>query len=105
MSATFTLLDWVVVGTYLAILALAGFLSTRRQRTANDYFLAGQAVPIWLIAISVLSTTQSAATFLGAPDYSYRGDYTYLASNLGPIIGAFLVGRYLIPLFYAEGVT
>lgn len=62
-------------------------------------------MPVWLIAISVLSTTQSAATFLGAPDYSYRGDYTYLASNLGPIIGAFLVGRFLIPRFYAEGVT
>ena len=62
-------------------------------------------MPVWLIAISVLSTTQSAATFLGAPDYSYRGDYTYLASNLGPLIGAFLVGRYLIPRFYAEGVT
>lgn len=105
MTAEFTLLDWAVVGTYIAILALAGFLSTRRQRSADDYFLAGHAVPVWLIAVSVLSTTQSAATFLGAPDYSYRGDYTYLASNLGPLIGAFLVGRYLIPRFYAEGVT
>ena len=105
MSARFTTLDWAVVGGYILILALAGILSTRRQRSADDYFLAGHRVPIWLIAISVLSTTQSAATFLGAPDYSYRGDYTYLASNLGPIIGAFLVGRFLIPRFYAEGVT
>jgi Na+/proline symporter len=105
MTAQFTPLDWAIVGAYIAILALAGFLSTRRQRSADDYFLAGHAVPVWLIAISVLSTTQSAATFLGAPDYSYRGDYTYLASNLGPLIGAFLVGRFLIPRFYAEGVT
>ncbi|HKR25617.1 MAG TPA: sodium:solute symporter, partial [Allosphingosinicella sp.] len=60
---------------------------------------------VWLIAVSVLSTTQSAATFLGAPDYSYRGDYTYLASYLGPLIAAFLVGRLLIPRFHAEGVT
>src|SRR5690348_5009311 len=80
MSARFTTLDWAVVGGYVLILALAGTLSTRRQRSADDYFLAGHRVPIWLIAISVLSTTQSAATFLGAPDYSYRGDYTYLAS-------------------------
>ncbi len=92
-----------MVGGYILILAIAGWLSTRRQRTADDYFLAGHHVPVWLIAVSVLSTTQSAATFLGAPDYSYRGDYTYLASNLGPIIGAFLVGRFLIPRFYSEG--
>ena len=87
------------------LLALAGILSTRRQRDADDYFLAGHRVPIWLVAVSVLSTTQSAATFLGAPDYGYRGDYTYLTSYLGPLIAAFLVARFLIPRFYAEGVT
>lgn len=105
MTAQFTSLDWAVVAGYILLLALAGWLSTRRQRDADDYFLAGHRVPIWLVAVSVLSTTQSAATFLGAPDYSYRGDYTYLTSYLGPLIAAFLVGRYLIPLFYAEGVT
>jgi Na+/proline symporter len=105
MTAQFTPLDWAIVGAYIAVLAVAGFLSTRRQSSADDYFLAGHRVPVWLIAVSVVSTTQSAATFLGAPDNSYRGDYTYLASNLGPLIGAFLVGRFLIPRFYAEGVT
>lgn len=101
----FTALDWTIVGGYILILAAAGYLSTRRQRSADYYFLAGHRVPVWLIAVSVLSTTQSAATFLGAPDYSYRGDYTYLASFLGPLIAAFLLSRFLIPRFYAEGVT
>jgi solute:Na+ symporter, SSS family len=105
MTAEFTPLDWSIVGAYVALLALAGFLSTRRQRDSADYFLAGHGVPIWLVAVSVLSTTQSAATFLGAPDYGYRGDYTYLTSYLGPLIAAFLVARYLIPRFYAERVT
>ena len=105
MSGHFTLIDWAVVAAYVLLLAAAGILSTRRQRDAEDYFLAGHRVPIWLIAISVLSTTQSAATFLGAPDYGYRGDYTYLASYLGPLLAAFLVSRFLIPRFYAEGVT
>jgi solute:Na+ symporter, SSS family len=105
VTAEFTPLDWTVVGAYVGVLALAGILSTRRQCSAEDYFLAGHRVPIWLVAVSVLSTTQSAATFLGAPDYSYRGDYTYLTSYLGPLLAAFLIGRLLIPRFYAEGVT
>ncbi|HVQ10245.1 MAG TPA: sodium:solute symporter [Allosphingosinicella sp.] len=105
MTAEFTWLDWSIVAAYVALLALAGFLSTRRQRDSADYFLAGHGVPIWLVAVSVLSTTQSAATFLGAPDYGYRGDYTYLTSYLGPLIAAFLVARFLIPRFYAERVT
>ena len=93
MTGGFTALDWSIVGGYVLLLALAGLLSTRRQRDADDYFLAGHRVPIWLVAVSVLSTTQSAATFLGAPDYSYRGDYTYLASYAGPLIAAWLISR------------
>jgi Na+/proline symporter len=105
MKADFTALDWAVVALYVLLLALAGILATRRQRDSEDYFLAGHRVPIWLVAVSVLSTTQSAATFLGAPDYGYRGDYTYLTSYLGPVLAALFVSRLLIPRFYAEGVT
>ncbi|PSJ38761.1 sodium:solute symporter [Allosphingosinicella deserti] len=105
MTGGFTALDWSIVGGYVLLLALAGLLSTRRQRDADDYFLAGHRVPIWLVAVSVLSTTQSAATFLGAPDYSYRGDYTYLASYAGPLLAAWLISRWLIPRLYALRVT
>ena len=99
MTAQFTLLDWLIVAAYVGLLAAAGIMSTRRQRDAADYFLAGHRVPIWLVAVSVLSTTQSAATFLGAPDFGYRGDYTYLTSYVGPLIAAFLVAKFLIPRF------
>ena len=105
MTARFTALDWAVVAAYVVALAMAGILATRRQRDTEDYFLAGHRVPVWLIAVSVLSTTQSAATFLGAPDYSYRGDYTYLTSYIGALLGALLTGRVLVPRLYAMGAT
>jgi Na+/proline symporter len=105
MTTGFTPLDWGIVAAYVLLLAAAGLLSTRRQRDSTDYFLAGHRVPIWLVAVSVLSTTQSAATFLGAPDYGYRGDYTYLTSYLGALIAALLVAWILIPKLYALGVT
>lgn len=105
MSSGFTLIDWAVVAAYVLLLALAGFLSTRRQRDSGDYFLAGQRVPIFLVAVSVLSTTQSAATFLGAPDFGYRGDYTYLTSYVGAFLGALLAGRILVPRLYALNAT
>jgi Na+/proline symporter len=90
---------------YVALLAFAGYQATRRTKTADDYFLAGHHAPVWLVAVSVLSTMQSAATFLGAPDNSYRGDYSYLTSNFAAIIAAFVVARFLIPRFYAIGAT
>lgn len=105
MALSFTAYDWSILLAYVALLALAGWRATRRAGNADDYFLAGHHAPVWLVAVSVLSTMQSAATFLGAPDNSYRGDYSYLTSNFAAIIAAFIVARWLIPRFYAIGAT
>lgn len=100
----FTAWDWGVVAAYAAALAVAGVrLNAGAASDAREYFQAGGRAPAWLAAVSVLATTQSAATFLGGPDYGYRGDFTYLAANLGALIAAFVVARVLMPRFYAEG--
>lgn len=102
MPPQFSAFDWSILGGYVCLLAIAGYLSTRRNlATADEYFLAGHAAPIWLVAVSVLSTVQSAATFLGVPDYSFGGDYTYLLATLSAFLAAVFVGRVLIPRFYA----
>lgn len=106
MPLAFTIYDWAVIALYVGLLAVAGYAATRRNiDSADDYFLASHHVPTWLVAVSVLSTMQSAATFLGAPDSSYRGDYTYLTSNLAAVIAAWAVARFLIPRFYAIGAS
>jgi solute:Na+ symporter, SSS family len=106
MPLAFTGYDWAVLAGYVVLLALAAWWSTRRNiAKADDYFLAGHHAPVWLVAVSVLSTMQSAATFLGAPDNSFRGDYSYLTSNFAAIVAAFVVARFLIPRFYAIGAT
>jgi len=102
----FTSLDWSILIGYVLILAIAGYASTRRNmQNADDYFLASHQAPTWLVAVSVLSTVQSTATFLGVPDNSFRGNYTYLTSALGAIIGAWLVAAILMPRFYAMGAS
>jgi SSS family solute:Na+ symporter len=106
MALAFTGYDWAVLGGYVALLALSAYWSTRRRLDkADDYFLAGHHAPAWLVAVSALSTMQSAATFLGAPDNSYRGDWSYLTSNFAAIIAAVFVAHLLIPRYYALGVT
>lgn len=106
MPLAFTIYDWAIIALYVGLLGVAGYAATRRNiYSADDYFLASHHVPTWLVAVSVLSTMQSAATFLGAPDSSYRGNYTYLTSNFAAVIAAFLVARFLIPRFYAIGAS
>jgi solute:Na+ symporter, SSS family len=105
MHTSFTLADWAVLGLYVALLSAAGWLTTRRGMKSEDYFLAGHHAPTWLVAVSVLSTVQSAATFLGVPDNSYRGNFTYLGGVLAALIAAWIVANVLIPRFYALKVT
>lgn len=105
MHTSFTGADWAVLIGYVALLALAGWATTRRGMDAEDYFLAGHHAPTWLVAISVLSTVQSAATFLGVPDNSYRGNYTYIGGVFASLVAAWIAGNYLIPRFYALQVT
>ena len=106
MTLPFSLADWLVIAAYLLLLVAGGWIFTpRKTASAHDYFLAGGSVPAWLAAISVLSATQSAATFLGGPDYGYHGDLTYLSGNIGALIGAIFVAHVMIPRFYAIKAT
>ena len=105
MNTTFTSADWAVLGLYVALLAAAGWLTTRRGMQSEDYFLAGHHAPTWLVAISVLSTVQSAATFLGVPDFAYRGNFTYVGGVFSTLVAVWLVGHWLMPRFYNAGVT
>ncbi|MBM3928125.1 MAG: sodium:solute symporter, partial [Sphingomonadales bacterium] len=106
MTGQFAPLDWMVVALYVAVLIVGGYAFSRRRTTdADDYFLASHTVPAWLAAVSVLSATQSAATFLGGPDYGYRSDFTYLGGVLSSVFAALFVAKVLIPRFYAARVT
>lgn len=100
MLSQYTTADLFVFLAYGLILLFSGWLFNRNANSAGDYFLGGHSMPMWVVAISVLATSQSAATFLGGPDQGYRGDLTYLATNLGAFLAAFFVAIFLIPKFY-----
>jgi len=96
----YQLLDWFVFAAYGLLLVTTGWFFNRRSANSQDYFLGGNSMPVWVVAISVLATSQSAATFLGGPDQGYRGDLSYLTTNIGAVIAALLVSAFLIPRFY-----
>ncbi len=106
MDAELSVLDWLVFFSYFLIIAITGwYFSRRKVSSTNDFFLGGNQMPMWLVAISVLATSQSAATFLGGPDQGYRSDLSYLATNIGTIIAAIFVAKIMIPKFYQFKVT
>lgn len=106
MSSPLTLVDWSIIAIYVAAVVGGGLaLSRRPARSMGEYFLGGNRMSAWLVMFSVIATNQSAATFLGGPDYGFRGDYTYLASSAGAVLAALFATRYLLTRFYELRVT
>lgn len=105
-EATFGALDWVVLGGYFALLIVMGVVFSRREpEGADEYFLAGRQMPVWAVAVSVLATSLSAATFIGGPYQSFQSNLTYLSANIGGILAIVVVAVVFIPAFYRENVT
>ncbi len=99
-------LDYVVLGSYLALVAAIGLWVGRGQASTRDYFLGGRTIPWWAAGLSILATETSVLTFIGVPTQSLRGDWTYLQLALGSALARLAVAWLLIPAYYkAEVVT
>ncbi len=99
-------LDYVVLASYLALVAAIGLWVGRGQTSTRDYFLGGRAIPWWAAGVSILATETSVLTFIGVPVQSLRGDWTYLQLALGSALARLVVAWLLIPAYYkAEVVT
>ncbi|MBX3360560.1 MAG: hypothetical protein KF705_03840 [Phycisphaeraceae bacterium] len=106
MTDRFTMLDWLGLAGYAALLIGTGWwFSRKKQRSSSDYFLAGRSMPAWAVAVSTAATAISAATFVGVPEMAYAGDLTYLAANIGAILAILVVAFVFIPAFYRANVT
>ena len=102
MQSAFSLLDWLVFGGYFLVLFFSSFLFSRVKITSTrEYFVGSNAMPMLAVAISVLATSQSAATFLGVPEYSYAHDFTFIGFYLSALLAVIFVAYVLIPKFYA----
>jgi len=102
MESSFATIDWVVFGAYFVVLIITSiWFSQTKIENSRDYFVGGNSVPMWAVAISVLATTQSAATFLGGPEFAYKHDLTFLGFYLSAFLGVLFVAKVLIPRFYA----
>lgn len=101
----FSGLDWLILAGYFALLIALGAALSRRQSGTDDYFLAGRRMPAWAVALSVVATAISAATFIGGPYQAYAGDLTYLSATIGQFIAILIVAAFFIPTYYRLSVT
>jgi SSS family solute:Na+ symporter len=97
--------NWVVLGCYLAVLVGVGAYFAKREKSTDDFFLAGRRIPFWAAGLSIFGTQLSAITYLAMPARAYATDWSLLPLNIGILAVAPLVVFVYIPLFRRLNIT
>ncbi len=101
MSSNFGTLDWLIFFAYFVVLALSSYLFSRTKiSSSREYFTSANTMPMFAVALSILATSQSAATFLGVPEFSYKNDFTFIGFYFSALLAAIFIALVFVPKFY-----
>ena len=64
--------DWVVLGLYLAAMIVVGASFYKGQKTTKDFFLAGRSMSWLPVGLSVVATLFSAISYMAIPSSVQR---------------------------------
>ena len=101
----FGTLNYIVLGVYLLVMFGIGLSFAGRQKTTEDYFLAGRRMPWWVVAVSMFASLTSAASYMGVPGQGFEKDIAWIA--LGPVSLAMapFLAWFFYPFYRGLGVT
>lgn len=92
-------LDLCVLALYIAGLVGIGLRFARRQRTTDDYFIAGRSIPGWAMGLSLLATIITSVTFIAYPGAAYAGNWSLLVPGILFVGVLALIGTVIVPFF------
>lgn len=97
----FEIVDYVVFGLYCAIIMAIGLYLSRdkkgHEKTANDYFLAGNSLSWWAIGASLIAANISAEHFIGMSGSGFAIGIGIAAYEWLAAVTLILVAKYLLP--------
>lgn len=101
MNSAFSPLGWGIFFFYLGILGISSYLFCKVKITSTqDYFTSPNSIPTFAAAISIVATSQSAATFLGVPEFAYKNNFTLIGFYFSSLIAVIFVAYFFVPKFY-----
>ncbi|MCD6454738.1 MAG: sodium/solute symporter [Candidatus Aminicenantes bacterium] len=92
-------IDIFLIIVYLLSIFIFGLLFKEYVKSTEDYFLAGRALPWWVIGMSIIGTNIGAYDYVGAAGGAYRfgiaqANYEWLGAIPAMIISALVIVPY-----------
>ena len=101
-------IDLAIVAVYaVGLFALAQWVSrepTGQEKSAQDYFLAGKALPWWAIGASLIAANISAEQIIGMSGSGYAIGLAIASYEWMAAFTLLLVGKFLLPIFLKTGI-
>ena len=98
LFATLAAIDYGVIAIYMAAMLAIGVYASRRQRTEDDYFLAGRNMPWWAVGMSVIASLMSSLTYIAEPGEVWNSGLTSYAGKMIAIpLEMILVWAIILP--------
>ncbi|MDE0838092.1 MAG: hypothetical protein OSB41_03470, partial [Kiritimatiellae bacterium] len=89
-TTSFGGLNYAILGIYMLSLISIGLWLARKQKSSEDFYLAGRRMPWLPVAMSMYASATSASTFIGLPGIAFDSGVA--------ILGACLVSLLLVPV-------
>ncbi|MBQ0043403.1 MAG: sodium/sugar symporter [Bacteroidales bacterium] len=101
-ASGFRSIDLIIVVLYLCLLVVLGLVLGRSkdgaEKSANDYFLAGNTLTWWAVGASLIAANISAEQFIGMSGTSYADGIATAAYELMAAVTLIVVGKFLLPV-------
>lgn len=102
MNAGFATIDYIIVALYIVLLIFLGLFLSRtkkgQEKTANDYFLAGNTLTWWAVGASLIAANISAEQFIGMSGSGYKIGLSIAAYELMAAAALLIVAKFLLPI-------
>jgi SSS family transporter len=95
----FGVVNFLVIGFYLAALIGVGVFFSFRQKNTEDFFRGGQRIPWFVAGCSIFATMLSSLTFIAIPAKAFMTDWTFIIINIGIVLITPFVVAYVLPFF------
>ena len=98
----FATVDMLILVFYLVLLIGLGWFLSRnkdgKEKSANDYFLAGNTLTWWAVGASLIAANISAEQFIGMSGTGFRDGIATAAYEIMAAVTLIVVGKFLLPL-------
>ncbi|MCB0496811.1 MAG: sodium/sugar symporter [Cyclobacteriaceae bacterium] len=100
--------DYIVFGAYALLILSVGLFVSRnksgKEKSAEDYFLAGKALPWWAIGASLIAANISAEQFIGMSGSGFASGLAIASYEWMAAVSLLIVGKYFLPIFIEKGL-